>query len=153
MVTIRQLLVVLAHRVCQSSALTARAGAANSIHSVEVDDHALSAIGEGPCTDVVALLERVGFVVSAIEMDTSKLDGLCSWSASESRPHILLATDKMSFPRRQMDAAHEMAHAVLHRSMPTTLLSPCAKFQASSRDSSSVANSRDTISCFNSSSI
>lgn len=71
-------------------------------------------IGEGPCTDVVALLERVGFVVGAIEMGTSKLDGLCSWSADD-RPHILLATDKMSFPRRQMDAAHEMAHAILHR--------------------------------------
>jgi Zn-dependent peptidase ImmA (M78 family) len=72
-------------------------------------------IGEGPCADMVALLERVGAVVSTIEMGTAKLDGLCSWSASEDRPHILLATDKMSFPRRQMDAAHEMAHAVLHR--------------------------------------
>ena len=72
-------------------------------------------IGEGPCADMVSLLERVGAVVSTIEMGTAKLDGLCNWSASESRPHILLATDKMSFPRRQMDAAHEMAHAVLHR--------------------------------------
>jgi Zn-dependent peptidase ImmA (M78 family)/DNA-binding XRE family transcriptional regulator len=71
--------------------------------------------GEGPCTDVVALLERVGFVVSTIEIGTSKLDGLCSWSAIDDRPHILLATDKMSFPRRQMDAAHEMAHALLHQ--------------------------------------
>ena len=74
-------------------------------------------IGEGPCTDVVALMERIGCVVSAIEMGTSKLDGLCSWSRSEDRPHILLATDKMSFPRRQMDAAHELAHAVLHKNV------------------------------------
>ena len=73
-------------------------------------------IGEGPCADVVALLERVGFVVGAIEMGTSKLDGLCSWAVDD-RPHILLATDKMSFPRRQMDAAHEMAHAILHRNV------------------------------------
>jgi len=72
-------------------------------------------IGEGPCADMVALLERVGVVVGTIEMGTAKLDGLCSWSASENRPHILLATDKMCFPRRQMDAAHEMAHAVLHK--------------------------------------
>jgi Zn-dependent peptidase ImmA (M78 family)/transcriptional regulator with XRE-family HTH domain len=72
-------------------------------------------IGEGPCTDVVALLERAGVVVASIEMGTSKLDGLCSWSAEEDRPHILLATDKMSFPRRQMDAAHELAHALLHK--------------------------------------
>jgi Zn-dependent peptidase ImmA (M78 family)/transcriptional regulator with XRE-family HTH domain len=73
-------------------------------------------IGQGPCTDVVALLERVGFVVGTIEMGTSKLDGLCSWAADD-RPHLLLATDKMSFARRQMDAAHEMAHAILHRNV------------------------------------
>jgi Zn-dependent peptidase ImmA (M78 family)/transcriptional regulator with XRE-family HTH domain len=72
-------------------------------------------IGDGPCTDVVSVLERVGFVVGTIEMGTAKLDGLCSWSPIDGRPHILLATDKMSFPRRQMDAAHEMAHALLHR--------------------------------------
>jgi len=72
-------------------------------------------IGEGPCTDVVALMERVGFIVSVIEMGTIKLDGLCSWSPIDGRPHILLASDKMSFARRQMDAAHEMAHALLHR--------------------------------------
>ena len=71
-------------------------------------------LGEGPCTDIVALMERVGCVVGSIEMGTSKLDGLCSWSKSEGRPHILLSTDKMSFPRRQMDAAHELGHALLH---------------------------------------
>lgn len=85
-------------------------------------------IGEGPCTDVVALMERVGCVVSAIEMGTSKLDGLCSWSALEDRPHILLATDKMSFPRRQMDAAHELAHAVLHRQVTKEELKSNLKF-------------------------
>ena len=74
-------------------------------------------MGEGPCTDMVALLERVGVVVGTIEMGTTKLDGVCTWSASEDRPHILLATDKMSFPRRQMDAAHEMAHAILHKNV------------------------------------
>ncbi len=72
-------------------------------------------IGEGPCTDVVSLMERVGFVIGVIEMGTIKLDGLCSWSPSDNRPHVLLASDKMSFFRRQMDAAHEMAHGILHR--------------------------------------
>src|SRR6202012_424169 len=47
----------------------------------------------------------------------AKLDGVCTWSEAEDRPHILLATDKMSFPRRQMDAAHEMAHAALHKNV------------------------------------
>ena len=72
-------------------------------------------LGDGPCSDMVMLLERVGFVVASIEMGTAKLDGLCGWSPIDDRPHILLASDKMSFARRQMDAAHEMAHAVLHK--------------------------------------
>jgi len=74
-------------------------------------------VGEGPCTDMVSLLERIGIVVATIEMGTSKLDGICTWSAVEDRPHIILATDKMSFPRRQMDAAHELAHAILHKNV------------------------------------
>lgn len=72
-------------------------------------------LGEGPCGDVVALMERIGIVVATIPMNTTKLDGLCSWSPIDDRPHVLLATDKMSFPRRQMDAAHELAHAILHK--------------------------------------
>jgi Zn-dependent peptidase ImmA (M78 family) len=64
---------------------------------------------------MVPLLERFGFVVGVVEMGTVKLDGLCSWAPTDDRPHILLASDKMSFTRRQMDAAHEMAHAILHR--------------------------------------
>lgn len=75
-------------------------------------------MGEGPCGDVVALMERIGIVVAAIPMNTTKLDGLCSWSPVDGRPHVLLATDKMSFPRRQMDAAHELAHAILHQAVP-----------------------------------
>lgn len=75
-------------------------------------------MGEGPCGDVVALMERIGIVVATILMNTTKLDGLCSWSPFDGRPHVLLATDKMSLPRRQMDAAHELAHAVLHQSVP-----------------------------------
>lgn len=74
-------------------------------------------IGEGPSGDLVPLLERFGFIVGVIEMGTVKLDGLCSWSPIDDRPYILLASDKMSFARRQMDAAHEMAHAILHRNV------------------------------------
>jgi Zn-dependent peptidase ImmA (M78 family) len=64
---------------------------------------------------MVSLLERLGIIVGVIEMGTVKLDGLCGWSPVDGRPHILLASDKMSFARRQMDAAHEMAHVILHR--------------------------------------
>ena len=85
------------------------------IEQIALDLRGHWGLGDGPITDVVALMERIGIVVGSIEMGTSKLDGLCSWSAEEQRPHVLLSTDKMSFPRRQMDAAHELAHALLHR--------------------------------------
>lgn len=74
-------------------------------------------LGEGPCPDMVGLLERIGCIVGSIEVGTAKLDGLCSWPSEDDRPHILLATDKMSYPRRQMDAAHELGHALLHKNV------------------------------------
>lgn len=89
----------------------------DDIERIALDLRAHWKMGEGPCGDMVALLERIGVIVGTLEMGTSRLDGLCSWSPEDERPHILLATDKMCFPRRQMDAAHELAHAVLHRSV------------------------------------
>lgn len=86
------------------------------IEEIAVQLRAHWGLGDGPCTDIVATLEKRGFVIAAIEMGTSRLDGLCSWS-SDGRPHVLLANDKMSYARRQMDAAHEMAHAILHKNI------------------------------------
>ncbi|MGV4791804.1 ImmA/IrrE family metallo-endopeptidase [Rhizobium sp. F40D2] len=85
------------------------------IEQIASDLRAHWGVGDGPCIDMMPLLERIGCIVGSIEMGTSKLDGLCSWAYGSSRPHILLSTDKMSFPRRQMDAAHELGHAILHR--------------------------------------
>jgi len=72
-------------------------------------------LGSDPVANVVDLIERHGFFVGADEMGTTALDGLCNWSSFNSRPYIMLAKDKMSFFRRQMDAAHEMSHAILHK--------------------------------------
>lgn len=74
-------------------------------------------LGLRPIGDAVSLLERVGCVVANIDMGNTKIDGLCRWSATDRRPHILLVNDKMSFFRRQLDAMHELGHAVLHRNI------------------------------------
>jgi Zn-dependent peptidase ImmA (M78 family) len=74
-------------------------------------------LGDRPIADVVRVLERAGIVVTSDEMGTTSLDGLCNWSDFDGRPYVLLAQDKMSFFRRQMDAAHELGHAVLHRGL------------------------------------
>lgn len=39
-------------------------------------------LGDGPSGDMVTLMECVGIVVVTISMNTTKLDGLCSWSPS-----------------------------------------------------------------------
>lgn len=87
------------------------------IEQIAADMRVHWGVGDGPCSDMMPLLERIGCIVGSIEMGTSKLDGLCSWMRCSNRPHILLSTDKMSFPRRQMDAAHELGHAILHRNV------------------------------------
>jgi Zn-dependent peptidase ImmA (M78 family) len=74
-------------------------------------------LGDGPVANVVQLLERVGFVVGIDRVESNKLDGAFNWSPVDNRPYILLAADKNSFLRSQMDAAHEMAHAILHHSV------------------------------------
>ncbi|WP_246672855.1 ImmA/IrrE family metallo-endopeptidase [Mesorhizobium sp. B2-3-11] len=73
-------------------------------------------IGLRPIPNVVALLEQIGVVVASEPMETTQLDGLSRWG-SDRRPYVLLATDKQSFARRQFDAAHELAHLLLHRAV------------------------------------
>lgn len=74
-------------------------------------------VGEGPITSMIGLLESKGFVIARDLVGSARLDGVCNWSNADARPYVLLAKDKGSFFRSQMDAAHEMAHAILHRSI------------------------------------
>jgi len=71
-------------------------------------------IGLRPILDMIALMERIGVVVASEAMETNQLDGLSRWG-SDGRPYVLLANDKQSYARRQFDAAHELAHLLLHR--------------------------------------
>lgn len=73
-------------------------------------------LGHRPIPDVVELIEKHGVIVASEVMGTTKLDGLSRWGG-DGRPYVLLADDKQSFARRQFDAAHELAHLVLHKSV------------------------------------
>ncbi|NKK29694.1 XRE family transcriptional regulator [Rhizobium leguminosarum] len=73
-------------------------------------------LGLRPILNMVELLQRIGVVVASEPMETDQLDGLSRWGA-DGRPYVLLASDKQSFSRRQFDAAHELAHLVLHRAV------------------------------------
>ena len=71
-------------------------------------------IGLRPIPNIVTLLEGKGVIIASEQMETTALDGLSRWG-TDGRPYMLLASDKESFARRQFDAAHELAHLVLHR--------------------------------------
>ena len=72
-------------------------------------------LGESPINNIVLLVENVGAVVGIDEVGTTKIDGQANWSDCDRRPYILLARDKYTAFRRQMDVAHELAHLILHR--------------------------------------
>ncbi len=72
-------------------------------------------IGLRPIENMIVLLESKGVIVSSEQMDTDRLDGLGAWASG--RPYILLASDKASYARRQFDAAHELAHILLHEAV------------------------------------
>jgi Zn-dependent peptidase ImmA (M78 family)/DNA-binding XRE family transcriptional regulator len=72
-------------------------------------------LGEGPISSMVLVVENAGVVVGIDETGSTKIDGQANWSDCDHRPYMLLARDKFTAFRRQMDVAHELAHLVLHR--------------------------------------
>ena len=71
-------------------------------------------LGEGPITDIIAILESHGIRVFSVTEASQEVDAYSFWDESRNRPFVFLTTSK-SGERRRMDAAHELAHLVLHR--------------------------------------
>lgn len=69
-------------------------------------------LGERPVKNVVHLLESRGIRVFSMAEDTAEVDAFSLWR--ETTPFIFLNTKK-SAERSRFDAAHELAHLVLHR--------------------------------------
>lgn len=70
------------------------------------------AIGEKPIGNMIKLLESKGARVFSLAEDTKNVDAFSCWRNNE--PYIFLNTYKSS-ERSRFDAAHELAHLVLHR--------------------------------------
>ncbi len=69
-------------------------------------------LGNQPAPNMVHLLEAHGCAVFGLAEDCRELDAFCFWRRG--RPYVLLNTMK-SGEHGRMDAAHELAHLVLHR--------------------------------------
>jgi len=69
-------------------------------------------LGEMPIRNMVHLLESNGVRVFSLSIDAKEVDAFSFWSGDN--PVVLLNTFK-SAERSRFDAAHELAHLVLHR--------------------------------------
>ena len=87
-------------------------------------------LGTGPISDVLLVLENAGIVVVKVEVGTVKMDGLSNWSTADQRPYVLIAKDKATCVRSRMDAAHELAHLVLHHGLEPKALNNRSDFKA-----------------------
>lgn len=69
-------------------------------------------LGFAPIDNMVLLLERHGVVVTRIQFEDLKTDAFSQWRGD--RPYVFLGSDKESAVRSRFDAAHELAHLLLH---------------------------------------
>jgi Zn-dependent peptidase ImmA (M78 family)/transcriptional regulator with XRE-family HTH domain len=72
-------------------------------------------LGEAPIKNVILVAENAGTVVGVDSVGSTKIDGQGNWCRADNRPYILLAGDKYTAFRRQMDLSHELCHLILHR--------------------------------------
>lgn len=70
-------------------------------------------IATGPIPDVVSVLERHGVVAARFRVSVDKVDAFTI--PYPDRPVVVLGADKGYRDRSRFDAAHELAHLVLHR--------------------------------------
>jgi Zn-dependent peptidase ImmA (M78 family)/transcriptional regulator with XRE-family HTH domain len=79
-------------------------------------------LGDGIISNVVLLLENHGIITTRYTFGADKLDAFSNWDDQATRPFVVLGADKESQVRSRFDAAHELAHVVLHRGVPKDLL-------------------------------
>ena len=70
-------------------------------------------LGQGPVSNMVALLEGRGCIVTRIIAGSSALDAFSGRVGL--RPFAILTVDKDNSERSRFDAAHELGHLVLHQ--------------------------------------
>ncbi|MCL2285416.1 MAG: XRE family transcriptional regulator [Firmicutes bacterium] len=73
-------------------------------------------LGREPILDIVSLLERNGIIVSEFSTEGRTIDAFYQYGELFGREYfvMVLGTDKLTFARRQFNAAHELAHILLH---------------------------------------
>lgn len=90
--------------------------APSQIEAAAEDTRRAWKLGDGPISNVAWLLENKGMIGTRGVLETEAIDSFSAWPLG--RPCVVLGADKDSAARSRFDAAHELGHAVLHRSVP-----------------------------------
>ncbi|MDG4755734.1 XRE family transcriptional regulator [Micromonospora sp. WMMD718] len=69
-------------------------------------------LGDGPVPHMVRLLEAAGVVVLTLPDVSERVDAFSHWYGT--RPYVFISPHKNDKARSRMDAAHELAHLLLH---------------------------------------
>ncbi len=92
------------------------------IERLAVDTRRAFGLGDGPIGHVVLLLENHGCIVVRQELGAHTLDAFSHWGTDDQTPYFVLGADKASAVRSRFDAAHELAHCVLHKGVKAAKL-------------------------------
>jgi Zn-dependent peptidase ImmA (M78 family) len=84
----------------------------DEIEQIATDCRRFWGLGDGPIANMTALLESKGCIVTLSEFGVTNVDAFSCWQGD--RPFVFLGSDKQSACRSRFNAAHELAHLVLH---------------------------------------
>lgn len=84
-------------------------------------------LGMGPITNMVRTLESNGIIVWRTEFEAETQDAFSEFRTPH--PFVILASNKKNYFRSRFDAAHELAHLVLHQNVDTTTLNKKSEFK------------------------
>lgn len=99
------------------------------IEELAVETRRFWGMGDGPISNIVWLLENNGVIVARDELAAHTLDAFSEFVRDEAVPYVFLGSDKASAVRSRFDAAHELAHLILHRNVDQARLANTADFK------------------------
>ena len=89
------------------------------VESAASDIRAKWKLGEGPIPNVLTLLESKGCCITRFAFGANSLDAFSQYA--QERPYVALNSEKGTAVRFRFDAAHELGHLVLHRTVPANV--------------------------------
>ncbi|MEO0437315.1 MAG: XRE family transcriptional regulator [Pseudomonadota bacterium] len=97
------------------------------IESIAAQVRAYWGLDNKPIANVIQTLEGNGVVVWRTPLEARTLDAFSEYR--EPHPIVVLSSDKENFFRSRFDAAHELGHLLLHRSVDTKSLRSSTDFK------------------------